>query len=114
LGLVAGVLLAGSLGGCKYLLVVDTTDATIFFAFSSGPGHGDRDGDATVRIVNAQESAVRTLAVAKGTSAEVGLRVAWDLRDDAGRRVPAGSYGARLLVDGEVVEEAAPVHVSST
>ena len=104
--LALGLLLATPSPGCKYLVAVDTTNATIVFAFSgSHPG----SGTCAVRVVDGNGAEVRTLTVAAASAS----RVAWDLRDDAGRRVPGGTYGARLYVADEVVDEAPAVLVSS-
>ena len=110
--LLAGLLLPGA--GCQYLVIVDTLNANIVFAFSGGHPHAAAPG-ASVRVVNAQKAAVRSLVVADSTAAgdSSATLVPWDRCDDAGRRVPAGSYSARLYVDGVVVEESKPVYVSS-
>jgi len=111
--LVAGALVAGlCVPGCKYLLIVNTTGGHIFFAFSGGHVHGTADA---VRVVNAQKTPVRSLALADSSAVgdSIATRLAWDLKDDAGRRVPAGSYSARLYIDGVVVEESKPIYVSS-
>jgi hypothetical protein len=110
--ILAAFLLLLPAAGCKYLLIVNTTGGHIFFAFSGGHVHGKADA---VRVVNAQKTTVRSLAAADSSAAgdTTATRVAWDLKDDAGRRVPAGSYTARLYIDGVVVEESRPIYVSS-
>ena len=110
--ILTAALLASQPGGCKYLLIVNPAGGQIFFAFSGGHVHGKADA---VRVVNAQKTPVRTLAVADSSAAgdSIATRFAWDLKDDAGRRVAAGSYVARLYIDGVVVEESKPIYVSS-
>jgi hypothetical protein len=59
------------------------------------------DGAVTLTIHDLSGRTVRTL-VRNGRGAD-GAGAAWDLRDDAGRAVPAGLYLARLArKDGRV------------
>ncbi len=103
--LAAGVLLATQPYGCKYLVAVDTTGGNIFFAFSSGHAAGP----CLVRVVTAGGATVRDLDVADANA----RTVSWDLKDARGNRVPGGTYSARMIIDGVVVDEAPPVQVPS-
>ncbi|HTR96970.1 MAG TPA: FlgD immunoglobulin-like domain containing protein [Candidatus Acidoferrales bacterium] len=56
-------------------------------------------GEARLEVLDVAGRRVRTLA--SGARAAGPARVAWDLADDAGERVPAGLYWVRLAVAGE-------------
>jgi hypothetical protein len=71
-----------------------TTEAEFLYG---GPATGA--GNPVLRVVDSTGRLVRTLAHGAGAG-RVGT-ARWDLRDTAGRPVPAGTYFARLMVDGQ-------------